>query len=377
MNIRYAGIAVVCGAVGLAVSGTEPAMAGPQPQVTIQSRFVEVSDHFSKELGIGFSGMNGCQSQGDLQRVSLGEIPSFAESAGSSIGSNMLGSMMGGGMSVGMGGGGSPGGLGGSSEPFGNVPDRPHLSKNPFTHSLSPGFPFADGTQIQLQLEPSLYQAGPKVDAGNLFGGSNSAPSAAVAGIQFGIRINQPAVKDKKFTIADAVLVGPDCKRHEPSGRLVFKVYQQSTFTWSVEYWRWRDEVLQEHWLKTGSQSWMNEIGSGALPLWIGVRFDGVTPEMLSQGGWSLVTGWTYEAGNQIMLQPRVFDLLPDTTQVRMKNGQTMALGGLQVGEKQTPQGKVPMLGDIPFVGELFRQKETAPGRDLMVMVTPRVIDEF
>ncbi len=377
MNIRNAPIAVLFGVGGLLLLGAGVAAAGPQQQVMIQSRFVEVSDHFSKELGVGFSGMNGCQSQGDLQRVSLGEVPSFAESAGTSLGSNMLGSMMGGGMSVGMGGGGAPGGLGGTADPLGNVPDSPHLSKNPFTHSLSPGFPFSDGTQIQLQLEPSLYQAGPKVDAGNLFGGATSAPSATVAGTQFGIRINQPAVKNMNFTIADAFLVGPDCKRHEPAGRLVFKVYQQSTFTWSVEYWRWRDEVLQEHWLKTGSRSWMNEIGSGALPLWIGVRFDGVTPEMLSQGGWSLVTGWTYESGGQIMLQPRVFDLLPDTTQVRMKNGQTVALGGLQAGEKQTPQGKVPMLGDIPFVGQLFRQKEEKPGRDLLMMVTPRVINDY
>lgn len=377
MNIRYALVAAFCGAIGLAVLGAGPAAAGPEPQVLIQSRFVEVGNDFTKELGIGFGGLNGCQKQSDLRRVSLGETPSFAESAGSSLGGNMLGSMMGGRMSMGMGGGGSPGGLGGSSDPFAGMPDSPHLSKNPFTHSLSPGFPFADGTQIQLQLEPSLYQAGPKVDAGNLFGGATTAPSAAVTGTQFGLRINQPAVKNQKFTIADAFLVGPDCKRHEPSGRLVFKVYQQSTFTWSIEYWRWRDEVLQEHWLKTGSQSWMKEIGSGALPLWMGVRFDGVTPDMLSQGGWSLVTAWTYEADRQVILQPRVFDLLPADTRVRRNGGQTVALAGLKAGEKQTPQGRVPMLGDIPYVGQLFRQKEEKSGRDLLMMVTPRVINDF
>ena len=153
-------------------------------------------------------------------------------------------------------------------------------------------------------------------------------------------------------------------------------MWQETTFSWSIEYWRWRNDVLVDHWLKMGSENWSELIGSGSLPLWVGVRFDGVTPEMLAQGGWSLVTGWTYEQGGEVILQPRVFDLLSASTEVNLDDGKSVVIGGLTESTRQTMAGKVPMLGDIPYVGKLFSGQGSQPSKnDLMIFVTPRVVE--
>ncbi|MCJ7771956.1 MAG: type II and III secretion system protein [Desulfobacterales bacterium] len=330
----------------------EQALAGEQKLlVNIESRFIEVDDKFMVEVGIGFSGLNTCHGQDDLQARSLGEKPSFAKSAGKDMATGMM--KPSGGSSVSFGGSSksSTGGGFGSGLRSGKDNDlkMPTISANPFKDSLSPGFPFSDGTAIQIQLQPS----GP--------------------GTMFGIRINEEPVEEFKFTFADAFLVGPDCKRYEPTGRLVFEVWQETTHRWSIEYWRWRNEVLVEHWLKIGSETWSELLGTGSLPIWVGVSFDNVTTEMLGQGGWSLFTGWTLEKGNEVIFQPRVYELMPPATEVKLNDGISIVLGGLTESTKKTNLGKVPMLGDIPYIGTLFKAHEKKA--ELMVLVTPRVIE--
>jgi hypothetical protein len=323
----------------------------PKMQVNIESRFIEVDDKFLEEVGVDFRGLNSCQNTDDFQSRSLGEKPSFAESAGKNMATGKL--KPSGKTEVSFGGSSrssSGMGLGGGSR-AGKDKDikMPTISSNPFSDSLSPSFPFSDGTNIQLQLRPT---------------GSGS---------MFGIKINEEPVEDFKFTFADAFLIGPDCKRYEPADRLVFEVWQKTTFRWSIEYWRWRNDVLEEHWLKTGSETWSELLGTGSIPIWVGVNFDNVPIEMIGQGGWSLFTGWTFEKGNEIIFQPRIFELMPPTTHVTVKDGSTIVLGGLTESTKKTDLGKIPMLGDIPFLGTLFKAQEKK--NELMVLVTPRVIN--
>lgn len=65
------------------------------------------------------------------------------------------------------------------------------------------------------------------------------------------------------------------------------------------------------------------------------------------------------------------------TTQVRVKSGQTVVLGGLlQSTEKETVY-KVPLLGQIPIVGWLFTHKHKAKSTtDLVIFITPTVLSE-
>ena len=64
-----------------------------------------------------------------------------------------------------------------------------------------------------------------------------------------------------------------------------------------------------------------------------------------------------------------------DTT-VLVENGGTIVIGGIIVQEEQTGENKVPLLGDIPIMGNLFKNstKSTAK-RELMIMITPRIIE--
>jgi type II secretory pathway component GspD/PulD (secretin) len=63
-----------------------------------------------------------------------------------------------------------------------------------------------------------------------------------------------------------------------------------------------------------------------------------------------------------------------DTT-VRVQNGQTVIIGGLGEKEERRVRSKVPLLGDIPLVGALFRSSRTFRSQiDLVIFVTPRVL---
>jgi type IV pilus assembly protein PilQ len=65
------------------------------------------------------------------------------------------------------------------------------------------------------------------------------------------------------------------------------------------------------------------------------------------------------------------------TTQVLVNDGQTVVLGGIMETEKRDSETKVPLLGDIPVLGHLFKSRSAvANKRELLVFVTPRVMKE-
>ena len=62
-------------------------------------------------------------------------------------------------------------------------------------------------------------------------------------------------------------------------------------------------------------------------------------------------------------------------TQVSMKDGHTLAIGGLLDSTSQKGQSKVPVLGSIPGVGRLFRSDTTdAAKRNLLIFITSKVV---
>lgn len=64
-------------------------------------------------------------------------------------------------------------------------------------------------------------------------------------------------------------------------------------------------------------------------------------------------------------------------TQVAVGNGQTVVVGGLMQDQKQETVTKVPWLGDIPWVGNLFRRTERNNVKtELLVFLTPEVITD-
>lgn len=65
------------------------------------------------------------------------------------------------------------------------------------------------------------------------------------------------------------------------------------------------------------------------------------------------------------------------TTQVLVNNGDTVVLGGVYQTTRSTSVRKVPLLGDIPGLGILFRNtQEQSDKRELLVFVTPKILNE-
>jgi len=64
-------------------------------------------------------------------------------------------------------------------------------------------------------------------------------------------------------------------------------------------------------------------------------------------------------------------------TQVLVADGQTVVLGGIYETERRETINKVPFLGDIPFLGNLFKSKQRVDNKaELLIFVTPRILEE-
>ncbi len=64
-------------------------------------------------------------------------------------------------------------------------------------------------------------------------------------------------------------------------------------------------------------------------------------------------------------------------TQVLVADGQTVVLGGIYETERRETINKVPLLGDIPFAGNLFKSRQITNNKaELLIFVTPRIIEE-
>ncbi|MDR1463573.1 MAG: type IV pilus secretin PilQ, partial [Azoarcus sp.] len=62
---------------------------------------------------------------------------------------------------------------------------------------------------------------------------------------------------------------------------------------------------------------------------------------------------------------------------VLIENGGTVVIGGIYSDDEKTSVTKVPLLGDIPFLGHLFRTtNKTKTETELLIFVTPRIVDE-
>ena len=64
-------------------------------------------------------------------------------------------------------------------------------------------------------------------------------------------------------------------------------------------------------------------------------------------------------------------------TQVLVSDGQTVVLGGIYETERRETISKVPFLGDIPVLGNLFKSKQRTDNKaELLIFVTPRILEE-
>ncbi len=64
-------------------------------------------------------------------------------------------------------------------------------------------------------------------------------------------------------------------------------------------------------------------------------------------------------------------------TEVLVENGGTVVIGGIFTQEESSTTNKVPVLGDLPYVGFLFKQNLKVDNRsELLIFITPKIIKD-
>ncbi|WP_455846371.1 DNA uptake porin HofQ [Pantoea agglomerans] len=64
-------------------------------------------------------------------------------------------------------------------------------------------------------------------------------------------------------------------------------------------------------------------------------------------------------------------------TQVTLRDGETLALGGIFQQQRSQSEKRVPLLGDMPLLGNLFRQQtDEQKKKELVIFITPRLVRE-
>jgi len=75
------------------------------------------------------------------------------------------------------------------------------------------------------------------------------------------------------------------------------------------------------------------------------------------------------------VVQPITFERTTNTT-INVKDSETVVLGGLITDRQTRTENKIPLLGDIPIIGRLFRFENDETSRsELLVVLTPRIIN--
>ncbi len=104
-----------------------------------------------------------------------------------------------------------------------------------------------------------------------------------------------------------------------------------------------------------------------------------VTPTVLGEGRVRLKLHISQNMPGQVLQQAEGETLAIDKqeieTQVEVKSGETLALGGIFQQKKKNSSDKIPVLGSIPWVGQLFRHDgKDNEKRELVVFITPRLV---
>jgi len=85
----------------------------------------------------------------------------------------------------------------------------------------------------------------------------------------------------------------------------------------------------------------------------------------------------TKSLGVSGIFQADEYDIRRMETRVMIPSGNTLVLGGLVQDDVRNSNTKVPLLGDIPFMGAAFRSdKKTRAKNNLIIFVTPTIVQE-
>jgi type IV pilus assembly protein PilQ len=102
-----------------------------------------------------------------------------------------------------------------------------------------------------------------------------------------------------------------------------------------------------------------------------------VTPQITPEGSIILDVDVAKDSRGETTTQGIAINTKRVQTQVLVENGGTVVIGGIFELLETEDVSKVPVLGDIPYVGNLFKNKTNTTNRsELLIFITPRVISD-
>lgn len=102
-----------------------------------------------------------------------------------------------------------------------------------------------------------------------------------------------------------------------------------------------------------------------------------VTPQITPEGSVILTVDVNKDSRGTLTPQGYAINTKHVQTQVLVENGGTVVIGGIYTQDEGETVNKVPVLGDVPFVGNLFKNKtRTTSKTELLIFLTPKVVSE-
>lgn len=102
-----------------------------------------------------------------------------------------------------------------------------------------------------------------------------------------------------------------------------------------------------------------------------------VTPQITPEGNIILDVEVNKDSPGEILSGARAINTKRVQTQVLVENGGTVVIGGIFESVESDGETKVPFLGDLPVMGNLFKTRnKTADKSEMLVFITPKVIND-
>jgi type IV pilus assembly protein PilQ len=102
-----------------------------------------------------------------------------------------------------------------------------------------------------------------------------------------------------------------------------------------------------------------------------------VTPQITPEGSVILSVDVNKDSRGTLTPQGYAINTKHVQTQVLVENGGTVVIGGIYTQDEGETVNKVPLLGDVPVLGHLFKNKtRTTSKTELLIFLTPKVVSE-
>ncbi len=102
-----------------------------------------------------------------------------------------------------------------------------------------------------------------------------------------------------------------------------------------------------------------------------------VTPQITPEGNIILDLDVNKDSRGETTAAGIAIDTKHIKTQVLVENGGTVVIGGIFTLDETQNETKVPLLGDVPYLGNLFKNRErTSRKQEMLVFITPKMISD-